>query len=80
MVDVKLKRSLYLQHIQKIQHLEPGNLDRLLEYWHWLVAHPHLHQYILFTDEAQFNHDGVSSTTKHLWSDVNPYGTVEANF
>jgi len=41
----------------------------------------HLHRYILFTEEAQFNHDGVNNThNSHVWADENPHATVESNF
>jgi len=40
-----------------------------------------LHRYILFTDEAQFNRDGVNNThNSHVWADENPHATVESNF
>ena len=40
-----------------------------------------LHRYILFTDEAQFNRDGVNNThNSNVWGDVNPHATVESNF
>ena len=35
----------------------------------------------LFTDEAQFNRDGVNNThNSHVWADENPHATVESNF
>ena len=54
----------------------------------WLVApcqyyfnSRQLHRYILFTDEAQFNRDGVNNThNSHVWADKNPHATVENNF
>jgi len=40
-----------------------------------------LHRYILFTDEAQFNRDGLNNThNSHVWADENPHATVETNF
>ena len=40
-----------------------------------------MHSYILFTDAAQFNRDGVSNThNSHVWADENPHATVESNF
>ena len=39
-----------------------------------------LHRDILFTDEAQFNRDGVKNTHKtHVWSNGNPHATVQSN-
>ena len=38
-------------------------------------------RYIMFTDEAQFNRDGVNNThNSHMWEDENPHATVESNF
>ena len=35
----------------------------------------------MFTDEAQFNRDGVNNThNSHVWGDENPHATVESNF
>jgi len=35
----------------------------------------------MFTDEAQFNRDGVNNThSSHVWADENPHATVESNF
>jgi len=35
----------------------------------------------MFTDEAQFNRDGVNNThSSHMWGDENPHATVESNF
>jgi len=40
-----------------------------------------LHCYILFTDEAQFNRNGVNNLhNSHVWADENPHATVESNF
>ena len=35
----------------------------------------------MFTDEAQFNRNGVNNTHNfHVWGDDNPHATVESNF
>ena len=35
----------------------------------------------MFTDELQFNRDGVNNTHNcHVWADENPHTTVESNF
>jgi len=35
----------------------------------------------MFTDESQFNRDGVNNThNSHVWADENPHATVESNF
>jgi hypothetical protein len=38
------------------------------------------HRYILLTDKAHLNHDGIYNThNSHVWSDENPHATVENN-
>ena len=43
-----------------------------------------MHRYSMFTDETQFNRDGVNNTHSNLmcdvWADENPHATVENNF
>ena len=40
-----------------------------------------MHRFILFTDEAQFNCDGVNNThNSYVWANENPHVTVESNF
>ena len=35
----------------------------------------------MFTDESQFNRDGVNNTrNSHVWADDNPHATVKSNF
>jgi hypothetical protein len=52
---------LYLYHIQRIQHLAPGDMGGELEFCCWFDMHPHLHCCILFTDKGQFTH-GINNT------------------
>ena len=54
--------SMYLYHVQQARHLRPGDFAEKLEFCKWLNGSCQLHRYILFTDEAQFNHDGVNNT------------------
>jgi len=64
-----------------VQHLRPGDFAERLEFWKWLNGRRQLHRYILFTDEAQFNRDGVNNThNSHMWADDNPHAIVESNF
>ena len=73
--------GMYPYHVQWVQHLGPGDFAQRLEFCKWLSASHQLHRYILFTDEAQFNHDGVNNThNSHVWADENPHTTVESNF
>jgi len=54
--------GMYPYHVQRVQCLGPGDFAQRLEFCKWLNGSHHLHHYILFTDEAQFNHDGVNNT------------------
>ena len=64
-----------------MQHLRTGDFAERLEFCKWLNGSRKLHRYILFTHEAQFNHDGVNNThNSHVWADENPHVTMESNF
>jgi len=72
---------MYPYHVQRVQNLEPGDFAQRLEFCKWLNGSRQLYRYILFTDEAQFNHDGVNNTyNSHVWADEYPHTTVERNF
>ncbi|XP_023311933.1 uncharacterized protein LOC111692257 [Anoplophora glabripennis] len=75
------KNLLYPYHLQRVQHLEPEDFPRRVEFCQWLNNNRNLYRYILFTDESQFTRDGINNThNMHQWSDVNPHATVESNF
>ena len=62
--------SMYPYHVQKVQHLGPGDFAERLEFCKWLNVSRQLHRYILFTD-------GVNNThNSHVWADENPHATV----
>jgi len=72
---------MYAYHTQRVQHLRPGDFAERLEFCKLLNGSRELHRYILFTDELQFNRDGVNNTNNsHVWADVNPHATAESNF
>jgi len=71
---------MYPYHVQRMQHLRPGDFPERLEFCKWLNGSLQLHRYILFTDEAQFNRDGVNTHNSHVWADENPHATVESKF
>jgi len=72
---------MYPYHVKRVQNLGPGNFAQRLEFYKWLNGSRQLHRYILFTDEAQFNLDGVNNTHNcHVWAGENPHATVESNF
>ena len=53
----------------------------ILNFCKWFNGSSQLHRYILFTDELQFNCDGVNNThNSHVWADENPHATMESNF
>ena len=56
-------QGMYPYHVQRVQHLGPGDFAQRLEFCKWLSGSRQLHSYILFTDKAQFNRDGVNNTT-----------------
>ena len=73
--------DMYPYHVQRVQHLGTGDFPERLEFCKWLNGSCQLLRYILFTDKAQFNCDGVSNThTSHVWADENPHAAVESNF
>jgi hypothetical protein len=47
--------GMYPYHVQRVQHLRPEDFAERLNFCEWLNGSPHLHRYIMFTDEAQFN-------------------------
>jgi len=72
---------MYPYHVQRVQHLGPGDFAERLEFWKWLNGIRKLHRYILFTDDVQFNRDSVNNThNSHVWADENHHATVESNF
>jgi len=73
--------GIYPYHVQQVEHLRPGDFAERLEFCKWPNGSCKLHRYILFTDEAQFNHNGVNNRhNSHVWADENPHATVESNF
>jgi len=50
---------MYPYHMQQVQHLGPDDFAERLGFCKWLNGSRELHRYILFTDEVQFNRDGV---------------------
>ena len=76
-----LLEGMYPYHVQPVQHLGTGDYAQRLEFCKWLSGSRQLHRYILFTNEAQFNRDGVNNThNSHVCGDENPHATVESNF
>ena len=73
--------GMYPYHVQRVQHLGPGDFVERLEFCKWFNGSRQLHRYILFTDDSQFNRDGVNNTHKsHVWADNNSHATVGSNF
>ena len=54
--------GMYPFHVQRVQHLGPGDFSERLEFCKWLNGTREMHRYILFTDEWQFNRNGVNNT------------------
>jgi hypothetical protein len=67
---------MYPYHVQRVQHLGPVKFVQRLEFCKWLNGSRLLHSYILFTDEAQFNRDGVNNThNSYVWAYEKPHAT-----
>jgi len=76
-----LAEGMYPYHEQQVQHLGPGNFAERLELCKWLNGSCQLHRYTLFTNEVQFNRDGLNNThNSYVWANENPHATVESNF
>jgi len=54
--------GMHPYHVQRVQHLRPGDFAERLNFCKWLNGSHQFHRYIMFTDEAQFNRDGVNKT------------------
>ena len=54
--------GMYPSHVQRMQHLGPGDFTQRLEFCKWLNGSHQLHRYIPYTDGEQFNRDGVNNT------------------
>ena len=68
-------------HVQRVQHLEQGDLVQHVDLCNWVKAHPQLLRTVLFIDEASFTRDGISNSQNlHMWSHGNPHQTSVPNF
>lgn len=75
------EQGLYPYHVQRVQHLQPGDYAKRMEFCEWIINNRHLVPHILFTDEATFTRDGINNNrNSHVWSDENPHAIVESNF
>ena len=64
-----LAEGMYPYHVQRVQPLRPGDFAERLNFCKWLNCSRQLHRYIMFTDEAQFNRDGVNNThNSHVYT------------
>jgi hypothetical protein len=72
---------LHPYHVQRVQHLEPGDLAECMDLCNWIKAPPQLLRTVLFIDEASFIRDGISNSQNlHMWFHGNPYQTRVPNF
>lgn len=73
--------GLYPFHVQKVQHLQPGDFAARLQFCQWINDNHGILSRLLFTDEATFTRDGINNTrNSHQWSEENPHATVDTNF
>ena len=76
-----MRKTIIRIMINRIQHLEPGDHDKRMDFCRWIQAHPELLGVILFTDEASFTRDGVNNSRNvHTWSQDNPHETTVTTF
>ena len=54
--------GLYPYNIQRVQHLESADMCSRLGLCRWINSNPRVIRNVLFTDEANFTHDGVNNT------------------
>ena len=71
----------YPYHDQPVQHLEPVDRAKRMDFCRWIQAHPEMLGVILSTDEATFTRDCVNkSRNVHKWSQDNPHETFVTTF
>jgi hypothetical protein len=64
-----------------MQHVQPGDPARCMDFCNRLNEDRHLYRYILFSDKAQFTWDGINNTcNSHVWAELNPHPSMETNF
>ena len=64
-----------------MQHPQPEDYAKRLEFCRWINSNHRVVSRILFTDEATFTREGINnSRNSHAWADENPHATVESNF
>ena len=56
------EEDLHPYHDHRVQHLEPGDPARRMDFCHWITAHPQLLSVILFTDEASSTREGINNS------------------
>lgn len=69
-------------HYTRVQHLEPADYPRRLEFCRWLLEQnridPNFSKRILFTDECCFTKEGLFNAHNwHFWTYENPFVTRE---
>jgi len=83
---IQVSRTLHEEDLHpyndhRVQHLEPVDPARRMDFCHWITAHPQLLSVILFTDEASFTRDGINnSRNSHTWSHDNPHESSVTKF
>ena len=73
--------GMYRYHVQRGQHLGPGDFAERLEFCKWFNGSRQLHRHILSIHEVEFSRDGLNNThNAHAWADENPHATNESYF
>jgi hypothetical protein len=53
---------MYQHHVQRLQHMVPGDFAKRPYFGTWFNSNHRLHGYILFTDDEKFDRGGVHNT------------------
>lgn len=73
---------LYPYHLQRVQGLLERDFEPRLQFCRWalvqLATVLNFLSSVLFTDEANFNRDGITNFhNNHIWATENPHGLVQ---
>ena len=83
--QVLKEQQLHPYHLQKVQALSPIDFPPRINFSRWFVhrcrLQPQFPRYVLFTDEATFNREGIlNSRNNHIWADENPHTIRQSKF
>jgi len=75
------EEDLHPYHDHKVQHMEPGDPARLMDFCQWITAHPQLLRVILFADESSYTRDFINNSRNlHTWPHANSHEKSATKF